>query len=592
MTQSALDIFSSLPSFAAPTVLPEEEAIAYWWSVDDTVSLRIHDLSQDTINIIPLDRHSLTLEGEEPLHWIGDGFLIQSDPNVYFCECDGSVETVSFGAPETYTYIIDIDSKTHRVLYTHYDDPWTLRLSEADGKQSKVLTEHPEQSGHAGFSPDRQWLAYRENPTESFGAGRIVITDRAGEQVKTVNIGEASARTRLRGWHPDSQRLLIDDRSTGWYRVGLHDWQVEDTTWFGDGEYNEYPLTITSAGSQLITVRSHAGRRSAIVYSIHNPADGCQFDLPEGVVDRTPVQPPGMTFASDMVYLVHETGTCPPQLLQYDLETDTITVLIDTATSALTACSLVEPAHVTYDAPDGQSINAILHRASETPSPAVVVVHGGPTTAVTCGFDPFAQYLVSEGYTVLQPNYRGSTDQDRGFERAIKGDLGRGEVDDVAAGGQWLAEQPWVDDNRLAVFGHSHGAYNAALQAVSYPELWRVVIPENGYLDAVAVFNEPNLYAQRRIIDNQTCETTKAYLQSVSPIHRTADVGCPVCIIQGEDDATDQARAFADGLRERGWTAGEQFRLEIIEGEGHVIQNKAQLWGLITDILEIYVGCY
>lgn len=589
MSQPALDVVSSLPSFDAPTICPEADAIAYWWSMDGTTSLRLHDPSQDTIETVPLDTQSFTPEGWEPFYWASDGFLIQSDPNVYRCERDGTVESVTFGAPETYTYLIDVDAASHRVLYTHYGDPWTLRLSECDGEGTTVLTDHPEQGGHAGFSPDGRWLAYRENPTESFGAGRIVIANRTGERETTVHVGDASTRTRLRGWHPDGQQLLIDDRSTGWYRAGLHDWQTGDTTWFGTSTDNEYPLMITPDGTRLITVRSHAGRRSAMVYPVDAPADGRQLDLPEGVVDRSPMQPPGVAVTPKTVYLVHETGTHPPQLLQYDLETDTIEVLVDTATPALDTCSLVDPALVTYDATDGHQINAVLHRAPATPSPAVVVVHGGPTAAVHCGFDPFAQYLVAEGYTVLQPNYRGSTDQDRAFERAIRGDLGRGEVDDVAAGGQWLADQPWIASDQLAVFGHSHGAYNAALQAVRYPELWQVAIPENGYLDAVSVFSEPNRYAQRRIIADPARETTEEQLQAISPVHRTADVGCPVCIIQGEDDATDQALAFADGLRDRGWTAGDQFRLEIIDGEGHVIQDKAHLWALITDTLETYL---
>jgi dipeptidyl aminopeptidase/acylaminoacyl peptidase len=581
------DTLTSLPSFSFPTILPAEEEIAYWWSNDGTTSLRIHDLQTDTTDIVRLNHEEFTPDGGEPLHWTGEQLLIQGDPSIYRCDRDGTLEELSL-ADDVYTYLIDTDPDARRLLYTHYGDPWTLRLYDRDTNTTTVLTECPEQGGHAGFSPDGQWLTYRENPTQTFGRGQIVIAHPTGETETTVQIGEATTRTRLRDWHPDSQRLLLDDRSPGWYRVGLHDWQAGETTWFGSGDYNEYPLTVLPGGDRLVTTQWGNGRSRAVVYSIDAPDAGRVLDLPAGVVDRRVRQESGVALAPDEVLLQHESGTRPPRLLSYNLATDEVEILVDTMTPALDGIDLVEPDYVTYDSTDGMAIDAVLHRAPETPSPAVVNIHGGPTTAVSRDFDPFVQVLVNEGYTVLTPNYRGSTNRDRAFEQAIRGDVGGGAVDDVAAGGQWLAAQPWIDSERLAAFGHSHGAYNAGMLAVRFSERWQVVIIENGYLEFSAEGANP--YSQRRLLTDQDHERSDDITQQRSVPRRADEITCPLCLIYGERDNVEGAQDLVTALDQQDWTEGEDYHFTVIEDEGHVIQDKERLWGLITATLSEYMS--
>lgn len=583
---------ASVPSFSSVTLLSEKSKLAYWWSENDETSLKIYDYEEGTRETVGIDGETLSPEGWEPIFWLGDQFLVQTRPDLYLLDLNGAVEELQ--VEDEYANIVDIDSAAERLLYVYYpeglgpsDEPWTLRLYDRGDDNTTVLTEHPEQWGHAGFSPDGERIAYRENPTESFGEGQIVVADGDGEEERTITVGEETARTQLYGWHPDGRRLLLDDRSDRWYRVGLHDLGADEATWFGTGQYNEFPLTILPDGDRLVNARFQDGKSTAVVYSI-DERDGRELDLARGVVRKRMRQPIGESLASGHVLLKHETPTRPPRLLNYDLAADEASTLIDTQTNELAARRLVDAEHVTYESDDGVAVNAVLHRAPESPSPAVVKIHGGPTTAVQCGFDPDAQFLASEGYTVFQPNYRGSTDQDRAFEEAIKGEMGEGAVDDVAAGARWLAQKDWIDEGNLAAFGHSAGAYLAAMQAIRHPDLWQVVIPENGGLDRVAILSDPNQYALRHIIEDPEVETEEQYLRRRSPVHRTEDVGCPVCIIQGERDAVEMSEDFVEGLKERGWTEGEEFRFEVLEDEGHVVQDRERLWDLVVEMLEQY----
>lgn len=128
------------------------------------------------------------------------------------------------------------------------------------------------------------------------------------------------------------------------------------------------------------------------------------------------------------------------------------------------------------------------------------------------------------------------------------------------------------------------------MQSIRHPGLWQVVIPENGGLNHVEILSDPNQYALRRIIRDPEVETQEEYLRERSPVHRTEDVGCPVCIIHGENDfGVEMSRDFVARLEDCGWTEGEEFRFELLEDEGHVIQDRKRLWNLLIEVFDQYL---
>lgn len=575
---NTIEVLTSHPTIDNVTALPEEGLVAYWWSEDGEPMLRLHDPSSNAIETVPVEKFDP--DTYKPLLWTGDAFLASTRPETYLMDRDGSATEI---LPEDeYTLPHDVSPDGRYILYTHYrefaGDVWLLRLYDRRHETSQVLSENPEQWWHAGFSPDGQWLAYRENPANDFGHGRQVIATIGGEIKQAFTVADPESPTRQHSWHPDSERLFVDDRSTGIRRVGLCNWRTQETAWFGPGEYNEQPRVVTSDGTRIVVTRDRDGVDILLTYTIDGGSER-KLELPEGTVGAA------VRHQNDALVLTHEESTNPGRLFQYDLETDTTNVLLDTQTDALEDLGLVEAEHVAYESTDGLTVNAILYRADMTPSPAVVKVHGGPDTAQRRGFNPFAQFLAAEGYTVIEPNYRGSTDQDRDFEEALRGASGEKDVNDVAAACSWLADKEWIDDDRIVVYGYSYGAFLAAMATIRYPDLWEVAIAENGGFDRVEILSDPNPYAQRRILDDPK-EIDEAYLRERSPVHRTGDIGCPIAIIQGsEDPGIKMAERFVEGLESRGWTKNEEFWFEVFEREGHAIRNKQRLWSLIAEIL-------
>jgi dipeptidyl-peptidase-4 len=87
--------------------------------------------------------------------------------------------------------------------------------------------------------------------------------------------------------------------------------------------------------------------------------------------------------------------------------------------------------------------------------------YGGPGSQQVrrAWMNPMAQYWVSRGWIYFQIDNRGSPNRGRAFEDQIYHAMGSVEVTDQATAARWLQKQPFVDRNRIAIYGWSYGGY-------------------------------------------------------------------------------------------------------------------------------------
>ncbi len=94
--------------------------------------------------------------------------------------------------------------------------------------------------------------------------------------------------------------------------------------------------------------------------------------------------------------------------------------------------------------------------------PVILAVYGGPgapTVLDRWGGDVyFNQLLLKEGYVVASIDNRSATAASRAHETSVARRLwSDGELGDLVAGVRWLKAQPWVDPERIGVWGWSGG---------------------------------------------------------------------------------------------------------------------------------------
>ncbi|KAI7307987.1 hypothetical protein KC315_g13569 [Hortaea werneckii] len=107
------------------------------------------------------------------------------------------------------------------------------------------------------------------------------------------------------------------------------------------------------------------------------------------------------------------------------------------------------------------------------PFPTLVTLHGGPYYRFTTTFAPllphsiFTALLLSAGYAILLPNYRGSSGRGRAFaEYGKNGGSGREGYEDVITMTSHAVREGFVDPARVGVGGWSQGGFLSYLCGV------------------------------------------------------------------------------------------------------------------------------
>lgn len=105
------------------------------------------------------------------------------------------------------------------------------------------------------------------------------------------------------------------------------------------------------------------------------------------------------------------------------------------------------------------------------PQPLIVFVHGGIHANFNSGATNVLRELLVQGYTVIAPEYRGSTGYGKAFYEAI--DYGGLEIEDTFAARNFAIEAyPWLDAERVGIIGWSHGGMHALLNIFDHPDAY------------------------------------------------------------------------------------------------------------------------
>jgi len=195
---------------------------------------------------------------------------------------------------------------------------------------------------------------------------------------------------------------------------------------------------------------------------------------------------------------------------------------------------------VSYKARDGLDIPAFLTLPvgrKAGPIPFVVLPHGGPLASDSGQFDYMAQFLASQGFGVLQPQFRGSTGRGWKFEQAGYGQWGRKSQDDITDGTHWLVEQGYADPSRIAIIGSSYGGYAALMGVEREPALYRCAVSISGVADLSRLVDEVgSTYGGRTSIPDVKEDAVP--LASISPVKHAGAIQVPVLLMHGRRDFT------------------------------------------------------
>ncbi len=201
--------------------------------------------------------------------------------------------------------------------------------------------------------------------------------------------------------------------------------------------------------------------------------------------------------------------------------------------------------------------------------PAIVQIHGGPTSYVAMRFNAEAAYFTSRGYAYVAVNYRGSTGYGRSYRHAMRGRWGDVDVEDAAGCARALAEQQLADSRRLVITGGSAGGYTVLNTLIRHPGLFKAGVCQYGVTNLFALNMDTHKFEAHY---NDTMvgplpEATERY-HAWSPVFHAAKIQDALYIFQGKDDVVvppSQAEEIVAALRSN----GVPHKYKVYEGEGH-----------------------
>jgi dipeptidyl-peptidase-4 len=162
----------------------------------------------------------------------------------------------------------------------------------------------------------------------------------------------------------------------------------------------------------------------------------------------------------------------PPLITLHDATGKELRVLEDNGQLAaqLAAAQLPQKEFITVPAADGITqlngwiIKPVRFDASRK-YPVVMIQYSGPNSQqVLDRFGTDWYYaLANEGFVVASVDGRGTGARGEAFRKQTYMNLGVMESDDQVAAGRYLASLPYVDGNRIGIWGWSYGGYNVLM---------------------------------------------------------------------------------------------------------------------------------
>ena len=120
--------------------------------------------------------------------------------------------------------------------------------------------------------------------------------------------------------------------------------------------------------------------------------------------------------------------------------------------------------------------------------PVIIYVYGGPhkqkvTNTWLGGADLWLNYLAQQGFIVFTLDNRGSYNRGLEFEQKTFRNLGKIEIEDQMIGINYLKSLPYVDAERLGVYGRSYGGFMSASLMTREPDVFKVGVSESPVID-------------------------------------------------------------------------------------------------------------
>lgn len=350
-------------------------------------------------------------------------------------------------------------------------------------------------------SPDGKWIAY---VSDADGWDHLYVMPSSGGE--PIKITEGNFEAWRPEWSHDSTKLAFDANSPG------HP---------GDRQLFIANLNSDPAHASLACLTTGKGTNVAPHWSPDDRSLLYQHTDPQNSAD---------------VFVIAASPNARPVRLTESMP------------AGLDHSAFVEPKFVQYPGADGQMVPGWLfvpkNFNSSKKYPVIVWIHGDGINQNYDGWHvqrnyavyySFHQYLLQQGYIVFAPDYRGSIGYGRAWRQGVYMDVGGKDAKDAWMSANYLKTLPYIDANRIGVWGLSYGGFFTLIAVTDQPTLFRAAVDVAGVADYAMYYEDPyhGAWTASRI---GTPEEHPEVYRNASPVSHIDRLQRPLLILHGTAD--------------------------------------------------------
>jgi dipeptidyl aminopeptidase/acylaminoacyl peptidase len=235
----------------------------------------------------------------------------------------------------------------------------------------------------------------------------------------------------------------------------------------------------------------------------------------------------------------------PSNLFVFNFETKEVKQLTNTMSKEINPNDLVAGEVVRFNSFDGMEIPCLLYKPKGIQEgqkvPALLWIHGGPGGQTRLNYSAALQHLVNQGYAVLAVNNRGSSGYGKTFFAADDRKHGNEDLRDCIESKKFLASLPYIDTDKIGIYGGSYGGYMVMAALAFAPEEFKVGVNLFGVTNWIRTLKSipPWWESQRKALyvelgDPFTADSIALYAKS--PLFHTDKITKPFIVLQGSND--------------------------------------------------------
>lgn len=571
---------------------------------------------------------------------------IDDTRQVYLAPTDGSADPIKVTSINQDVWVTSWSPDSNYLLVEHdIDGDERIRIFQIDvqdiSKMASLTEEHPPYFIRGGdLTPDNNWLVYGANfdfekneqtePTYIYKhnlktgekislakpkkpayfhpclnhQGTHVLYHRkdihpSGAQVWVVDIDGNEDREILNAgddkkvtasWLPDGRRLIFLQEEKDHTKIGVYDLKSMHTTWLVSDPDRHIEDAFVPLGSEHAVIIESKQARTVVSLININTLEEKQVSAPSTSIPISPIR-------DNQWVALHYSSTQPNEVVLLETNSEGFLQNLSNVWKYVTYSqdNLVPAKNYEWESTDGMRIQGWLYRPKATAKGTLVFIHGGPSSHSEDQFNITIQYLVSEGFAVLDPNYRGSTGFGLPFKEAIKKDgWGGMEQVDIATGIESLIQDGIAEAGKTGVFGTSYGGYSAWHLIAHYGlDVVKASVPICGMTDLVVDYysTRPDLRPYSEEMLDGTPETNPDKYHKASPINFIQNIKGHLLIVQGLQDPNVTPRNVEE-VEQRLQQHNIHYDKLVFEDEGHGISRPKNQEVLLKRLAEFFLDSF